>query len=283
MLVKSVYFLFFVFHFFFFFCYTHTPKRNGNRLLPMQIITTQPPPHDFKCCVVKWSTSRQRFSQQLDALREQIQHERVDLLIVVDIPRHHAKKLGQQDWTKDYYVSKERRSITEQQRVGGDQPQQSSPELITVAFCRYPYFSEQWFPLATSDGSRAAESSRAAVAHIVEVCIPLNAWHPDRTPIALLQEYQLTYDEASMLTFVIAPHVTPSGLNGLNDTFAPTLVHNTVLFILPAEIQTAAEQIDCGSRKQKCVIQPRLWRVVGEGVVVSLASTLGSLENDDSE
>lgn len=278
------------FSLFLFFVSLHTPKRNGNRFdNKMQIdFKSPPPPHDFKCCVVKWSTSRQRFSQQLDALREQIQHEQVDLLIVVDIPRHHAKKLGQQDWTKDYYVSKERRSITEQQRSGGnvEQSQQSSsgPELITVAFCRYPYFSEQWFPLATeaTEGSRAA-----AVAHIVEVCIPLNAWHPDRTPIALLQEYQLTYDEASMLTFVIAPHVTPSGLNGLNETFAPSLVHNTVLFILPTAVEhhhrQPHQQIDCGSPKLNCVIQPRLWRVVGEGVVVSLASTLGSLENDDSE
>lgn len=227
------------------------------------------PTHDFKFCLVKWSTSRRRFSAQLEALRDQIQNELPDVLIVVGIPRHHAKKLGQQSWTKDFYVSKESRTLTEK-RAGAP----GTPTPISVVFSRFPFFSEQWFPLDQESG----------LAHVAEVCIPLNAWHPDRSPVSLLQEYQLTYDEVSMLTFVIAPSV--NDLTKLNETFAPQKVQNTVVFVLPPEVEgvPVENMVACGTNRVKVVVQPRLWRVADQTTgIVSLASTLGFGSGENGE
>jgi hypothetical protein len=242
------------------------------------ILSPEPLTADFKWSVVKWSTSRRRFSSQLETLKTRIHSERLDLLIVVDIPRHHAKKLGQQAWVKDYFVSKEARAMTEKRNpeVAG------SPPGISVVFSRYPFYSEQWFPLADS-----------TITHVAEVCIPLNAWHPDRSPLSLLQEYQLNYDEVSMLTFVIANHT--KDVAGLRETFAASKVRNAVFYVLPPEEADEKTQVNCGTTKlsvdfQQHPAEPEqsLWKIheTGGRYSITMASTLGGsmgLDDNDSE
>ena len=232
------------------------------------------PIYDFKCCVIKWSTSRRRFSSQLETLRSRVQEEQPDLITVVDIPRHHVKKVCQQSWTNDYYLSKESRTTTEQRS-----PVHGKPTLISVIWCRFPFHSEQWFPLKTNN------SNVANIAHIAEVCLPLNAWHPDRSPLGLLQEYQLTYDEVSMLTFVIATNTTD--ILALKETFAPEKMRNVVLYVLsPEAVVDEQNQVKCGSSHMLVEFQAHpsgLWRVVDQGKIISLASTLGSLDLDDQD
>lgn len=228
----------------------------------------QAPVQDFKCCVVKWSTSRRRFSSQLEALKTRILSERPDLVIVLDIPRHHAKKVGHQAWAQDYYVSKEGREITEKR-----QSQPSTPTPITVVYSRYPFYSEQWFLLSE-------DQPESGFAHITEVCLPLNAWHPDRSPLSLLQEYQLSYDEVSMLTFVIANHVDKAQIPHLKQTFAQEKVKNAVIYILPPDEATNA--IPCGTSKASVEFQTHppehggLWRVTegGSRYSIGFASNL---------
>lgn len=238
---------------------------------------TAAPTHDFKFCLVKWSTSRSRFSSQIEKLRNLIQRDVPDVLIVVGIPRHHAKKIGQQSWTKDFYVSKESRAMTEK-RAGAP----GTPTPVTVVFSRFPFFSEQWFPLEASPTLTTTQEEEDAapplgLAHVAEVCIPLNAWHPDRSPVGLLQEYQLTYDEVSMITFVVAPGATD--IEKLNETFAT--VRNTVVFVLPPELDgVAVEDLvspeGVGTNKMKVAVHPRLWRIADQtNGVISLSSTLG--------
>ena len=235
------------------------------------------PQHDFKCSVMRWSTSRSRFTSQLETLRTRVQSERLDMIIVLDIPRHHAKKLRQQAWVKDYYISKEPRSVTEKRAsIPG------TPTPITIAYCRYPFFSEQWFPLEAT-GPTGPQS----LAHISEVCIPLNAWHPVRSPLSLLQEYQLTYDEVSMLTFVIANGATD--VEGLRETFAPHKVRNTVIFILPPHLAKEESSVKCGTSKFSVEFQPAqgLWQISpgGSEHTIELVSTLGwgGQQHDNSE
>ena len=231
------------------------------------------PVYDFKCCIRKWSTSRRRFSSQLETLRLQIQDEEPDLIVIVDIPRHHVKKVCQQSWTNDYYLSKESRSTTEQRSTV-----HGKPTLISVIWCRYPFHSEQWFPLVTND-------SIARIAHIAEVCLPLNAWHPDRSPLGLLQEYQLTYDEVSMLTFVVATNA--ADVQALKETFAPDKMRNMVLYVLSPEAADSIDQINqikCGSSHMIVEFQAHpsgLWHIVEQGKIISFASTLGSPDDLD--
>ena len=85
-------------------------------------------------------------------------------------------------------------------------------------FCKYPTSSEEWFALDQQD---------AGFAHVVEICIPLNAWKTERCPLSLLQEYQLTYDEVSSITIVVSTTLTEE----LQATFNAQNVHNSVIFI----------------------------------------------------
>jgi hypothetical protein len=185
------------------------------------------------------------------------------MLIVVDIPRHHAKKLGQQAWARDYYVSKETRAMTEKRA-----PKPGTPTPISIVFCRYPFYSEQWFPL-----------SDQTLAHVAEVCIPLNAWHPERSPLSLLQEYQLSYDEVSTLTFVIAHHTTDVG--PLRETFAQEKVRNAVFYVLAPNQATEETSVHCGTSRLSVEFQSHppdhgLWFINkgGSRYSISLSSTL---------
>jgi hypothetical protein len=175
---------------------------------------------DFSFYIVDWSTVRPNFNPQIDKIRQMVEQHQPDAIIVNNIPRHHAKKLGQCDWTKDYYVSKEVRSVTTTARTEAHpQPQENvtRPIPITVIFSKYPTSSEEWFAL----------ENNAGFAHVVEICIPLNAWKPDRCPLGILQEYQLTYDEVSSITIVVSTTLTVE----LQATFNSQNVRNSVIFI----------------------------------------------------
>lgn len=174
---------------------------------------------DFSVLVHAWRTARAEFDTQVHMLRTAIEAYRHKTIVITHIPRHHAKKLqAQSDWTKDYFVSKESRQVTTElntnkQQIGG----QTAVPLITLIFSMYPTTTEQWFALDNDTG----------FAHVVDVCIPLNAWKPTSCPLALLQEYRLTYDEVSTITVVATSEMTP----GLRETFNERDVPNSVVFI----------------------------------------------------
>lgn len=185
-------------------------------------------PTDFRLYVLNWSAARKDFDAQLHLLHQTVQQHRHDVIVVYGIPRHHAKKLqSQSDWTKDYFVSKESRSVTEARPRSGAGTMTSATSTststllstITVIFSKYPTSTEQWFAL----------DKDAGFAHVVDVAIPLNAWEPSHCPLSLLQEYQLTYDEVSTITIVVATVITPE----LKTTFCETNVPNSVVFISP--------------------------------------------------
>ena len=227
----------------------------------------QSPPQDFKWSVVKWSSARRKFSSQLETLRTLVSSEHPDMLIVVDLPRHHAKKLEQQSWAKDYYISKEARAMTTKRATT-----LGIPPPISVVFCRYPFYSEQWFPLTDN-----------SIAQVAEVCIPINAWHPDRSPIPLLQEYQISYDEVSIVTFVIANQ--SNDVEQLRDTFTPTKVRNAVFYILsPDQAQSDLSIVDCGTDKLSVEFQShQLWRINegGSRYAIAMSSILASSAADE--
>ena len=215
---------------------------------------------DFLAIVFEWSLSRKVFATQLETLRKRVEVEgrqKPDAVVVTGIPRHHAKKLAQQDWTKDYYVSKESRSVTATRT--------SIHAPISVVFSKYPTSSEQWFALGSD-----SVGDEQGFAHIVEICIPLNAWHPARCPLALLQEYQLTYDEVSTITLVIATVATKE----LKSSFNPSNVRNSVIFISTSS--------DGDPQNKQVEPQLRLWKRIANAPADSivLVSTIGDIHSD---
>ncbi len=213
--------------------------------------------HDFSLIVSEWSTSRRLFNSQIESLRTRVENLRPETVVVMSIPRHHAKKLSQQDWTKDYYVSKETRSVTNTRTTT------EVPAQISIVFSKYPTSSEQWFALAPEE-----PDTTIGFAHVVEICIPLNAWKPDHCPLSLLQEYQLTYDEVSTITIVVAPVVTKD----LQQSFHSDNVRNSVVFVSNSESGIKIEP------------QLRLWkRISSQADVVALISTLGDTHSDGEE
>lgn len=218
-----------------------------------------------------WDPARHRQPQQFRDLARLVDDVRPELLCVLGIPRHQAKKLVQQSWSLDYYVSKEPRSITEAR--AGDRSGRGRPPVISVAFSKYPPSLEEWFPLqgldaATIDvapiqasahvelgatrgtlealdhaapdadqpGARRSDTGRGEVvphAHVVEVCVPLNAWKRRASPLELLEHYELTYEEVSTITLVMANNAAE--LASLRKAFRPDTVQNSVVFAAPGE------------------------------------------------
>lgn len=184
--------------------------------------------HDFGLFTHKWNTSRRLFDSQVQKLQASVEKTHPDAIVIMNIPRHHAKKFTQaSDWTKDYFLSKESRSITEGHQVLPEGSRdRSAPTPITLVFSRFPPTSEQWFATDVTD---KVSAEPAGFAHVVEICIGLNAWHPTRCPLGLLQEYQLSYDEVSTMTLVIASQITDE----LKHSFSTESVGNSVILIAP--------------------------------------------------
>ena len=178
----------------------------------------------------------------------------VDVIIVIGIPRHHAKKLIQQAWTKDYYLSKETRTLTLQHRTS-----MAAPQPITLVFCKYPFYSEQWLPISLLAQDKETTTS---LVHVVEVCIPMNAWQANRSPIHVLQEYQVSYEDVSIVTFVVAQDI--SHFSQVSQTFSD---ESSVVFVAPSS-STSGFQIET---------QFHFWKLDGmieERNLISLTSTL---------
>lgn len=180
--------------------------------------------HDFLLVVFEWSPSRRLIDSQIDTFRTKVEQLKPEAIVVTGIPRHHAKKLSQQDWTKDYYLSKETRRVTTS-RSESTTPKTNTPIPISIVFSKYPTSSEQWFALTQPN-------QISGFAHIIEICIPLNAWKPEHCPLGLLQELQLTYDDVSTLTLVITTDITKELQASVN-------VNNTVIFIAHGAINSA--------------------------------------------
>lgn len=220
---------------------------------------------DFTLCTHTWKSSRKLFDAQIAKLQHMHTQHHPDAIVVMSIPRHHAKKFTHScDWTKDYFVSKETRAVTDSHTLANS----AHPTPITLVLTRSPTTSEQWFafdvePVAATG---AGEVAQQPFAHVVEVCIGLNAWHPQRCPLVLLQEYQhqLSYDEVSTITLVVTTHVN----DDLRKSFDYEVVRNSVVFIAPDEkIET---QLFCWKVLQE---------VPGESKTMMLASTLGEDED----
>lgn len=222
---------------------------------------------DFTLTVFRWIPSRKKLEQTLKRLTSRVERHQPDLVVIVGIPRHHAKKVAQQPWACNYYLSKEPKTTTGQRIY-----ETGSPTPITVVYSRFPTVSEQWFPLTESGFAQA-----------VEVCIPINAWRPDRSPLGLLQEYQVTYDQVSTLTVICAATARDGAalLNG----FDREGVRNTTLYIGPSfdEESSLPGEVLCGTTGLFVCCDLLEWTIVASGKLIGLSSTLGENmdENED--
>lgn len=242
---------------------------------------------DFSFAVVPWDASHRRVTRQLERLQQRVTCHSPDVVVIIGIPRHHAKRLVREEWSKEYYLSKEPKQITASRPRS--QESAPAPPLITLAFSRYPLTSEEWFPLDDTilDGATVPEPS--PFAHVFEVCIPLNAWNRDRSPVGLLQEYQVTYDEVSSITFVALAEGVER-VDGLMETFGPQRsISNSVVMMIPMmipgkDVNIEGEQIDVGTRRVTCIGILRYFRVTAtntqaaqaaQAATVCMVSTLG--------
>lgn len=162
---------------------------------------------DFTILPVFWNTVN--LDKQFSDLRAQIERLSPECVVILNVPRHHAKKVSQQDWTKDYFSSK--------QKSGGAA---SASRICTVVYSKYPYTSEEWIN---------ADGASPSVTHIVEVCVPIGSWKPHRSPIELLQEYGLTYDEVATIT--VAASNSGASVTALQQIFDVNKLKNTIAFV----------------------------------------------------
>jgi hypothetical protein len=196
---------------------------------------------DFTISVIHWKIGPKRVEEQYQDLRKKIESEKPDCIIITRIPRHHAKKVAQQDWTKDYFLSKERTEVTERRPVRRGAP-------ISLIYCRYPFTSEEWISPAPQIVETSEIERLVDITHVAEVSIPVGAWKKHCSPLDLLQEYQLKYDEVA--TFTIIALSETSQLELLKDVFHS--VENSVIYVSPDE---------SGDGSQKCVeLQLSWWR-----------------------
>lgn len=164
---------------------------------------------DFTIVPVFWNTVN--LDKQFGDLRAQMEQTSPECVVILNVPRHHAKKVAQQDWTKDYYVSK-------QKSAGG------ANRVCTVVYSKYPYTSEEWINAAVNTDA----NTNTSVTHIAEVCVPIGAWKPHRSPIELLQEYGLSYDEVATITVAASNSASVSALQQIFDV---NKLKNTIAFV----------------------------------------------------
>lgn len=169
---------------------------------------------DFTIVPIFWNTTL-GLDKQFNDVRIKVELECPECVVILNIPRHHAKKIAQQDWTKDYFISK-------QKTVHG------ASRVCTIVYSKYPFTSEEWI---TPTPSPAQSESPT---HITEICVPIGAWKPHRSPIELLQDYPsdvdgyLSYDEVSTITVVAS---NSAGTASLQQVFDVSKVKNTIAFI----------------------------------------------------
>lgn len=158
---------------------------------------------DFTIVPIFWNSGL-NLDKQFNDLRARIEHVSPECVVILNVPRHHAKKIAQQDWTKDYYVSKQssKANVT---------------RVCTVVYSKHPYTSEEWISGADS-----------SVTHIAEICIPIGAWKPHHSPIELLQEYGLTYDEVATITVAAS---NSANVSSLQQIFDVNKLKNTIAFV----------------------------------------------------
>lgn len=155
-----------------------------------------------------------------------------DCVVIVGIPRHHAKKVLQQKWTKRFFVSKERKSVT----LSRPNPR---GVRITLVLSVHPFTSEEWIsPTAPPTDEpiidqefEVEKAPKVDVTHCAEICIPLGGWKALQSPIELLQEYQLEYDKVSTFTIVAAADENKCPLEALKEIFSPERLENSVIFV----------------------------------------------------
>ena len=184
---------------------------------------------DFTLLSVAWIPATGGLDKQYQQLRMKVDRHKPDCVVIVGLPRHHAKKVAQQDWTKDYYQSKEKRTITESRLT----------RVCTVVYSRYPFTSEQWVNVGVSsnEANESSQTEKGGFAHIAEICIPIGAWRAHRSPIEVLQEIQSSladgvevgYDEVSTITVVVATSDVDVGK--LKQAFSVDKVRNTIVFV----------------------------------------------------
>lgn len=180
---------------------------------------------DLSLYVVSWNnlTDCEKVSKNVEA-------HKPDCVCIVGIPRHHAKKVLQQRWTKRYFVSKERKevSLTRPDPRG---------VRITLILSVHPFSSEEWIsPKIPAEGviepsETVEEDTKSDIAHCAEICIPLGGWKTLNSPIELLQEYQLAYDQVSTITFVAVADESKCPIKPLQEVFNAEKLENSVVFI----------------------------------------------------
>lgn len=192
---------------------------------------------DFTLITIRWTTGV-NLDKQYQDVRTRIEGHKPDCVVIVGIPRHHAKKIGQQDWTKDYFQSKERRNVTESR----------STRICSVVYSRYPFTSEEWI----------SEDTNKSIAHIAEICVPIGAWKIHRSPIELLQEIQIGYDEVSTLTIIVTvdPDSADAPESKLKQAFSVDRIKNTVIFVsaINTEVQELWWKIGSAKSDVVCLI-----------------------------
>ncbi len=164
----------------------------------------------FSICCIEWITSREKFDQLCIDIQNTVQEHKFEVIIINNIPRHHIKKMQSlTNWMYDYYISKESRQVT----------QSSKKNTISILFSKYPPTTEQWL----------VDASQKNLTHVVDICVPLNAWINQKKLLNYLQECKITYDDLCTITFVM----TCTKLLGVDirETFSITNIPNSVFFI----------------------------------------------------
>jgi len=199
---------------------------------------------DLSLYVVAWDTLT-----DCEKVSKNVETHKPDCVVIVGIPRHHAKKVLQQKWTKAYFVSKERKEVS----LTRPDPRGVRISLILSV---HPFSSEEWISPnlpAVEDEEALLITGEGDLAHCAEICIPLGGWKTLHSPIELLQEYQLEYDQVSTITFVAVADQSKCPIEPLEEVFNAEKLQNSVVFV---------SRNPEGDENAIVSIQPRWWKQI---------------------
>jgi hypothetical protein len=130
----------------------------------------------------------------------------------------------------------------------------SKKAKITLVYSKFPFSSEEWIvPAAatgvitgTAEGDLVANSAISDwTTQVAEVCIPLGGWKPYKSPIELLQDHELTYDEVATISVVVTTCPDISEISRLQEAFNASRLNNSVVLIAPTQTFVDAKHWTC--------------------------------------
>lgn len=180
-------------------------------------------PHDFVIHHMIWNPQTSAIEQQLSVLKSAVASTKPECVVIVGIPRNHSKKITNQPWSKDYYRSKEK------SREGG-----SKKAKVTLIYSKFPFTSEEWLipvPVDSTDSTEAVPPAADISTHVTEICIPIGGWRQNRSPIEMLQDHELSYDEVATFSVIVTTCTNQTEISRLQQAFCANQIKNTVVLV----------------------------------------------------